>query len=168
MWSGSCCGCGEIKFQTRETNPAEKRSYKIEAFYAADRYHEQEGYLCSAVIVSPGGCWRCCWRCCSSGPPPPARPGPPRRPAVTPDPPETPDAPQASDPPDGLPAVEPLAHKQLLHLEDAAEPVTASVAPYETAADLSNIVNLDQFYLSDGAAAPAGGEPVRGDRPAGQ
>lgn len=74
-------------------------------------------------------------------------------PDSTPDSSETPDAPQASDPPDGLPAAEPLARKQLLHLEDAAEPVTASVAPYETAADLSNIVNLDQFYLSDAAAA---------------
>ena len=50
-------------------------------------------------------------------------------PDSTPDSSETPDAPQASDPSDGLPAVEPLAHKQLLHLEDAAEPVTASVAP---------------------------------------
>ena len=74
-------------------------------------------------------------------------------PDSTPDSSETPDAPQASDPSDGLPAVEPLARRQLLHLEDAAEPVTASVASYETAADLSNIVNLDQFYLSDAAAA---------------
>lgn len=52
-----------------------------------------------------------------------------------------------------LPAVEPMQHKQLLHFTAPDAAVTPSVAPYETAADLSNIVNLDQFYLSDQAAA---------------
>lgn len=46
-------------------------------------------------------------------------------------------------------SVEALARTQLLHFPTDVTPVTPSVAPYTAAPDLSNVTNLDQFYLSE-------------------
>ena len=54
---------------------------------------------------------------------------------------------------EGLPSVSAMARPRLLQSETAGEAVEASVTPYQVAPDLSNVENLDQFYLSDGDKA---------------